>query len=702
MSHEFQTLRTVVMHLLPPTRSVRLTGMSVEPEYVLFQVTTTAPAASCPRCAIPSSTVHSRYQRRLTDLPWGTRPVRLQLTVRTFVCRNLRCTRRIFTERVPELVASYARKTCRLITTLQAIGVALGGQAGARLTQRLGLPTSRDTLLRLIRRLPRPKIPPLSAIGVDDWAHRKRQHYGTIVVDLAHRRPVALLHDREAETLADWWRTHPAITVIARDRMKAYRDGARAGAPQATQVADRFHLLQNLAEALDQVFSAHGPVLIKAVSPALSHTAAVQPEGQPAVPVPPSTPTPQAQTQAAQRRSRRLATDAQVWSLYRQGWSKRAMAQQLGLGRMTVVRYLQAPTFPERQGRSDAGKSVLTPYKERLLKRWNAGCREALPLFRDLRRRGYPGSSPTVARDAQRRRQAQGLQPRERRPGQTLPRVVEWQQRPLTTRRATRLVLKRPRQRTDTDRQLLAQLQSQHRDVAVAIELAQDFCALVRERQADGFDHWWARALGSGVAPLRRFATGLRADYESVKAGLRLPWSNGPVEGHINRLKRLKRQMFGRAKLDLWSRRFLRAASSLCRSGGMRLRAQRALRGRNGAMPGPQSLAPERRRPAADAPAAPSIQWGAFSARQDACSGHVDRGTSRRCMPISLTPAPPHQKCVRPVMWVCAPVYSQRMWVENGDVLGQDDLCYRATTLNWAIFPIRAGRGSTCRHQRIR
>jgi transposase len=559
MSHGFQTVRTFVTHLLPPTRSVRLTGMAIEPEYVLLQVTTTAPAANCPRCAVPSSTVHSRYQRRLADLPWGTRPVRLQLRVRKFVCRNASCPRRIFTERVPELAASYARKTCRLITTLQAIGVALGGQAGTRLTQRLGLPTSRDTLLRLIGRLPLPNIPPLSAIGVDDWAYRKRQHYGTIVVDLERRRPVVLLHDREAETLADWLREHPSVTIIARDRLKAYMDGARAGAPQATHVADRFHLLQNLAEALDQVFSTHGKAL-QAVSEGLSHTPVVQPDGQTVVPVPPSAPPPQAQTQAAQRRARRLARYEQVWALSRQGWSPRAIAQQLDMGRWTVVRYLQAPTFPERKGRSDTGKSILTPYKERLLKRWNAGCREALQLFRDLRRHGYTGSYPTVARYAQRLRQAQGLQPRERRRGQTLPRVVEAPYPPLTTRRATRLVLKRPEHRTEADSQLLAHLERQHHDVAEAIGLAQDFGAILRQRQADRFDDWLARAMASGVAALRRFATGLQADYEAVKASMMLPWSNGPVEGHINRLKMLKRSMFGRAKLDLLSRRFLLSA----------------------------------------------------------------------------------------------------------------------------------------------
>jgi transposase len=296
------------------------------------------------------------------------------------------------------------------------------------------------------------------------------------------------------------------------------------------------------------------------VSDAWSRTPVTPPDGQTAIPVPPSTPTPQAQTQAAQRRSRRLATYEQVWALHRQGWSNRAIAQQLGIGRMTVVRSLQAPTFPERKRHTKPGKSVLTPYKERLLKRWNAGCRDVLRLFRDLQRHGYTVSYSTVARYAQRLRQAQGLRPRERRPGQTLARVVELQRQPLTTRRATRFVLKRPEHRTKADRQLLAHLEGQPGDLAGAIGLAQDFCAIVRQRQADRFDQWLARAIASGVAPLRRFARGLRTDYEAVKAGLRLPWSNGPVEGHINRLKRRKRQMFGRAKLDLLSRRFLRAA----------------------------------------------------------------------------------------------------------------------------------------------
>ena len=199
-----QELRTFLTNLQLPTRAVHLTEVTVEPACVRLQLTTTAPAAACPHCAEPASSVHSRYQRHLMDLPWGPLAIRIRLLVRTFVCRNPSCPRRIFTERVPELVAPYARKTQRLIAALQAIGVALGGQTGARLAHLLGLPASRDTLLRLVRCLPLPRIPTLGAIGVDDCAHQKRQRYGTIVVDLGQRRPVALLNDREAETLADW------------------------------------------------------------------------------------------------------------------------------------------------------------------------------------------------------------------------------------------------------------------------------------------------------------------------------------------------------------------------------------------------------------------------------------------------------------------------------------------------------------------
>jgi transposase len=381
--------------------------------------------------------------------------------------------------------------------------------------------------------------------------------YGTILVDLERHQPVVLLPDRTAETVAQWLRQHPGVEVLARDRAQAYADGARHGAPAATQVADRFHLLQNLRETLDQVFLTQEHAL-EAVNTLMRQQPVRLPEGAVAVPVPPPVEPPTlAQQRAGQRQARRQALHQQVWALHHQGWTAPAIAQQVGLGLRTVQRDLRSPTFAGRKRRSDRGDSVLNPYKPYLLERWNAGCYNAMRLCRDLRQRGYAGSYGVVAAYARRLRQAQGLPPGHRRARQSLPAVAEPACQPLTPRRATWLVLRRVAKRTDAESQQLTQLHAQSAEVAEAIDLAQDFATLVRQRQPTQLDPWLQRATTSTLEALQRFAAGLRDDYEAVKAGVAFPWSSGPVEGHINRLKMLKRQMFGRARLDLLTCRFL-------------------------------------------------------------------------------------------------------------------------------------------------
>jgi transposase len=191
------------------------------------------------------------------DLPWAARPVRIRLTVRKVVCRSATCSRRIFTERLPDLVATYARKTSRLVTVLWAIGVALGGQAGARLAVHLRLPTSASTLLRLVRTALVPPIPALRVIGLDEWAWRRGHRSGTIPVDLISHRVVDLLPERSAATVAAWLAQHPSITVVCRDRSELYADGIRRGAPDAVQVVDRLHLVHNLRQALEAFLLNH-------------------------------------------------------------------------------------------------------------------------------------------------------------------------------------------------------------------------------------------------------------------------------------------------------------------------------------------------------------------------------------------------------------------------------------------------------------
>jgi transposase len=561
-------VRETLAHLLPKTIALHLEACHLDDVHaqITLLISSIQATPRCPGCHAPARHVHSRYTRTLADLPWSGYAITWQLRVRKLFCSNTKCPRRIFTERLPGLTAPWARRTVRLTARLLAVGLALGGTAGARLSQSLGLIVSRNTLLRVIRYTPCPAIASPQVLSVDDFALRKRHTYGTLLLDLERRRPLALLPDREAATVARWLQAHPGVEVLVRDRAEAYAEAARLGAPTACQVADRFHLLQNLADTLTQVFTAHASQLARVNSPRAAPTLVHDPTNPAAAPEPPSVPLapPQSSSAAArlarQRRTRRWAQDHQVWTYHRRGWTLDAIAQQVGLSRRTVHRYLQSPTFPERQPRHGRDRSILDPYKAVLRAGWNRGCRNGWHLFRTIRRQGFRGQYGIVALYVRRMRQAQGLAPRQRRSDQPLPVVTEASRRRITPRRATGLVLRPAERLTAQDHDQLAQLTEQAPALAEAVALAQDFAGVVRQHQPTHLEPWLARAAASALPPFRRFARGLRADIAAVQAAVTLPWSQGPIEGQINRLKMLKRQMYGRARLDLLARRFLPAA----------------------------------------------------------------------------------------------------------------------------------------------
>ena len=545
--------------LLPDSTTVRLETWGIEPAPPTITLTLTSRSrpAPCPLCSRRARRTHSWYERALADLPWGEHAVAVQLRVRKLFCDNAKCKRRIFTERLPGVAAPWARKTARLSERLTAVGLALGGAAGARLGHGIGLAISRNTLLRLVRRAPLPPNATPAALGVDDWALRKRHTYGTVLVDLDRHRPVALLPDREAETLATWLRDHPGVEVISRDRASAYAAGGRSGAPDAVQVADRFHLLQNLAEALELAFTGHARELRDAEQARRQDRVA---EGGPVRPDPPPPPK-RPLAMAAARREQRMATHRKVWDLYRQGWPGQEIARHLGIGRTTTFRHLKSEAFPERKGRSDAGRSSMDPWRDWIIERWNRGQRNGRQTLRDLRAKGFTGNYATVLRYLNRLRDAQqGAAPHRSRALPGLLPLVAAPKQVLTPRTAAWTVLRPPDRRGSEAKALLARLCEAAPTLATAVTLAEEFAALVRGRKPERLDPWLQRAQDSAVPALQRFAKRLSSDYAAVRAAVTLAWSNGQVEGQINRLKTIKRQMYGRASLDLLERRFLLAA----------------------------------------------------------------------------------------------------------------------------------------------
>ncbi len=538
--------------LLPEAVPLRCRQVRIGPDLVTVVVETVGPKAACPICGQPAGRVHSRYTRTLGDLPWQGRVLRWSLVARKFFCDRAACPRQIFTERLPEVTAPYARKTGRLEQALTEVAFACGGEPGARLARQLGMPTSPDALLRCIRRSSAPTPSVLCALGVDDWAVRRGQRYGTILCDLEQHRPIDLLGDREAETLAAWLRGHPEVKLITRDRASFYMEGASKGAPQAIQVADRFHLMQNLRQALVRMLEhRYRHVVASAQEVSEAHRSTVR---SPSVLEPPKrTRThrlPRGPTMRDVRRARRLERYQRVIELHRQGVSQRAIAQRVGIHRETVERYVRAGRFPERTPRKYASKT--DPFTDYLRKRWEEGCHNAAQLTRELKTQGFVGSYYSV------RRRVAHWNPAESSRFQGSVSPMPPAMPPPSSKRLAWLLLKKPGDLDDQDRVFVEALLRRCPEVAVAAELAREFGAMAHDRRGNELDDWiqraWARAM---PRELRTFATGLRLDYDAVKAALTTNWSNGQVEGQVNRLKLIKRQMYGRAKFDLLRQRVL-------------------------------------------------------------------------------------------------------------------------------------------------
>jgi len=384
------------MLLADPT-CLHLTCFEINGQMITAVVTTTAGEGLCPVCQCCSTRIHSRYTRLVADLPWMSCALRLELHTRRFFCLNAQCPRQIFTERLPTVVAPYARRTSRLTDVFTRIGFALGGEAGKRLVLGMGLSTSPDTLLGLIRAQQDRQFPTPRVLGVDDFSFCKRRTYGTILIDLERRVPIELLPDREASSLTAWLEEHPGVEIISRDRGGPYADGARKGAPQAQQVADRWHLLANLSETMKGFFL-NKQSLLKSLVHKPSEDISEQEASQLGPWYAGMALSKRQEKKSVQLHQERVERYHQIQTLFAKKVDTATIARQVGLSRQSVYSYLKMTEPPARTRLPRQYKPLIDPYKEYLVKRWNDGCRNAQLVYREITAQGYTGSDQPIVR----------------------------------------------------------------------------------------------------------------------------------------------------------------------------------------------------------------------------------------------------------------------------------------------------------------
>ena len=540
-----------VSTLLADPDAVYLECFISEPKSITLVVHAIQQRPCCPKCNSPSTSLHSHYQRTVADLPWHGVAIKLELHTRKLRCRNELCKQKVFCERLPKVVDVYARKTIRLDSALTLLAFALGGEAGARAAQGLSLSVGGDTLLRRIRRDVSSTTETPRVLGIDDWAKRKGKSYGTILVDLEKRKPIDLLSDREAHTLALWLTAHPGIEVITRDRSGAYAEGARQGAPQAVQVADRWHLLQNLTQATEKFVNRHQRLLVEAtgkINQVQTLTSRLM-----SAKCSTSMTSSYEERESQRRRAQRYARYTEAIRLHQQGLTQREIARRTGLCSDTVRTYIHAGAFPERQRYCSHG-SILDRFLPFLHRRWAEGCHNAMQLWREIKAQGYSGTKRMVSRYVGRLRERLTALPH------AINSSLGGSPTPFATPSTKRTAwwLLQPLENLTPEQQAFIEQFSRLCPEAQPIQmLAQEFRRIVRGRQSASLVSWLEAVKQSKIREMINFAAGLRQDQAAVMGALECEWSNGQTEGQVNRLKLLKRQMYGRAKLDLLRARVL-------------------------------------------------------------------------------------------------------------------------------------------------
>lgn len=568
----------------------------------------------CPSCGHQSTRIHSQYERKPLDVSWGDYPLDLKLTVFRFFCDNPLCRQRVFCQRHADFLLVHAQATKRFNETLQQIAQEVGGEGGSRLGCLLGIRRSADTYLRHLRQKTLPGTNSPRVVGIDDWAWRRGHRYGTIICDLERSEVIDILPDREVATVVEWLKAHPSIEIITRDRAKCYREAATTGAPQAVQIADRWHLLKNLTDTVKRVLEGHQP-LLKDISIEIScnRKEPIQPQSHVEtqtyhpleIPDDIETLEKRLQETSLAPAIRRRLMHSLIHRLRDAGVSIKEMLKRTGMSRATLYRYFNqdAVTLTVIQSAKDDEKplSVSQLRHEHIGQLRDAGVTVAeimqqvgvsrATVYRVLatmnkshkgQRDYFPGVESRYwstrfheiwqAGDRDTEKLWQTL----RQQGYTMSfasvRLAIYRQlSPLSAtpkgmstyqvyrpRKAAWCFVLDPLELDKIDYQFLLMSLYVSPELLQLYALAQGFHRLiVSSRRLALFEHWIAQALSSAFPEIQQFARGLLQDESAVRAALTYSWSNGPVEGQVLRLKLKRRSMYGRGNLDLLKRRVM-------------------------------------------------------------------------------------------------------------------------------------------------
>jgi transposase len=552
--------------LLPDQASLAVCSVDQDGPNFMVNAAASPEAAHCPGCGVRSTARHSSYLRHLKDLPVQGRVVHLTVRVGRWRCRNPNCKRLIFCQRLNQVSHQHARETKRFGEVAQLIAYALGGRAGERLSCRLGFPVSNDTLLRRVKRMAqvRPPSGPLRVVGVDEWAWRKGYgRYGTILVDLERGVVADMLPDRSATSFEKWLQEHRGVKIISRDRDGVYAEGGSSGAPRAKQVADRFHLVQNLTKAVqDELAHQRHHLLMPAEE--LRHTGGTV-EASVAVPTIESSqqrgqlPSPRPNEIRQQRRQQKEELFGMVKGLHAQGMRAFEIVKATGISRGRVDQWLGLAECPP-QNRMAPRPGMAECFREELRRMWDQGIQHGRKLMVEIRKLGYIGSYTGLARllspwrEEKRIAERVGVAAVSPPAEPSHPAVSAM--RHVSPQEAAAL-LSKPKPMLSERQRKIVEFLKRTPNFATMRHLVLSFRSILCNGKVASLTRWIKEAETAKIGAMTRFVRQLKKDQAAVENAVEYVWSNGPVEGHINRLKAVKRQMYGRAEFELLRSRIL-------------------------------------------------------------------------------------------------------------------------------------------------